>query len=112
MTLIVVADMFGIAGRRQELAAQLAAAERDARGADGCVRYVVASSLTEPDHYVVVEEWRDEAALQEHYASPAFARFQFALDGLLARLSDATVHTVGASRRLVPSGPMDHRDAD
>src|SRR4051812_42774653 len=111
MTTIVIADMFGIAGRREELMALLATAERDAQGTDGCLRYSVASSLTEPDRFVVIEEWRDEAALEAHYASAAFSRFRFALDGVLARPSEATLHTVSTSRRPLASGPMDPRDA-
>lgn len=104
--------MFGSAGLRSELRALLADAERRAARHDGCVRYTVAASIADPDRYVVVEEWRDEAALEAHYASPEFQRFQFALHGLVVRSSEATIHTVEATLRPVESGPIDPRDAD
>ena len=37
--IVAVADLFGISGRRQELRAVLADAERDAAGQPGCMRY-------------------------------------------------------------------------
>ena len=87
-------------------------AEGDAASRDGCLRYTFASTLAEPDHFVLVSEWRDQPALDAHYASPEFARFQFSLNGLLARPSEMTVYTVSGSARPMPSGVMDPRDAD
>ena len=104
--------MFGISGRRDELRAALAGAEPDPAAARGCLRYQFAAALDDPDHYVLVSEWRDRAAMDAHYASPAFTNFQLALDGLLARPSEMTIHTVTDSVRPVASGPMDPRDAD
>lgn len=109
---MVVADMFGIAGRRRELLSLLVAAERAAMEQDGCVRYTVAARIEDQDHYLVVQEWRDSAALEAHYGSAAFARFQSALHGLLARPSEATIHSGGDALRPVASGPLDPRDAD
>jgi quinol monooxygenase YgiN len=109
---LVIADIFGIAGRRPELVSVLAGAERDAAAEDGCLRYSTAASLDDPDHFVVVSEWRDQAAVDAHYATPGFATFQMALDGLLARPSEMTMYDVGATRRPLPSEPMDPRDAD
>jgi quinol monooxygenase YgiN len=112
MPVVAVADMFGISGRRQELRELLAGAERDAAGAPGCVRYAFATSVTDPDHVLLVSEWRDQAAFDAHYASSGFARFQFSLNGLLARPSQMTVYSVSARTRPLASGLMDPRDAD
>jgi quinol monooxygenase YgiN len=109
---VVIADMFGIAGRRSELVDALAGAGRSARGEEGCRRYTVSASIADPDHYVVVEEWRSRAALEAHYASPSFERFQSVLYGLLARPSEVTIHSVAETRRPVASGPIDPRSAD
>jgi quinol monooxygenase YgiN len=112
MSVVAIADLYGISGRRQELAALLADAERVAVRRPGCLRYSFAVTIADPDQFLLVSEWRDEAALDAHYGSPEFARFQFSLDGLLARPSQMTVYTVGGSARPLPSGPMDPRDAD
>ena len=112
MSIVAVADLFGINGRRQDLLAALTTAEREAAGQPGCVRYAFAATIAEPDHFVLISEWRDQAALDAHYASPGFATFQFSLNGLLARPSEMTVHSVSGSVRPLASGPMDPRDAD
>ncbi len=109
---VAVADLYGISGRRQELRAVLAQAERDVSGEPGCVRYAFAATLADPDHYLHLSAWRDRAALDAHYASTAFANFQFALEGLLARPSEMTLYPVSGSARPQPSGPPDPRDAD
>jgi quinol monooxygenase YgiN len=112
MSIVAVADIFGISGRRQELVAALARAERDAADQPGCMRYSFAAAIADHDHFVLISEWRDQAALDSHFASSGFARFQFALNGLLARPSEMTVYSVSGSARPLASGPMDPRDAD
>ena len=112
MSVIAVADMFGISGRREALSAALAEAEREAAGQPGCVRYSFAATIADPDHFVLISEWHDQAALDTHYASSGFAEFQLSLNGLLARPSEMTVHSVSGSARPLASGPMDPRDAD
>jgi len=112
MPVVAVADLYGISGRRPELVAALAEEEREAAGQSGCVRYSFAATLADPDRFVLISEWRDQAALDAHYASRGFAAFQFSLDGLLARPSELTVYSVTGSARPVASGPMDPRDAD
>jgi quinol monooxygenase YgiN len=112
MSVVAIADLFGISGRRQELRAVLAGAERDAAGQPGCVRYSFAATVADPDHFLLVSEWRDQAALDAHYASTGFANFQFSLDGLLARPSQMTLYSVSGSARPLSSSPLDPRDAD
>ena len=110
--IVVVADIYGIAGRRRELTAALAEAERVGAAEDGCLRYTFAATLGDPDRFVLVSEWRDQAAVDGHYTSPAFTTFQLSLDGLLAHPSELTMFDVSGERRPLPSGPMDPRDAD
>jgi quinol monooxygenase YgiN len=112
MSVIAVADIFGINGRRQALVAALADAEREAADQPGCVRYSFAATIADPDHFVLISEWRDQTALDSHYASSEFASFQLSLNGLLARPSEMTVYSVSGSARPLASGPMDPRDAD
>jgi quinol monooxygenase YgiN len=110
--ILVVADIYGIAGRRQELVAALQSFAREAGAQDGCLRYSVAATLDDPDQYVTVSHWRDTAAVDAHYASQSFASFQMALDGLLARPSEAVIFDATEVLRPLPSAPMDPRDAD
>jgi quinol monooxygenase YgiN len=112
MSVVAVADMYGLSGRRAELVEALRAGERGAAGRPGCLRYAFSARVAEPDHYLLISEWRDQAAMDAHYASSEFAGFQASLHGLLARPSDMVVYAVEGSARPVASRPMDPRDAD
>jgi quinol monooxygenase YgiN len=112
VTVVAVADMFGIAGRRAELAEVLARAERDAAGQPGCRRYTFTATLADRDRYVLVSEWESQQAMDAHYASKLFASFQQDLHGLLSKPSDMTVYEVSGRVRPVNTRPMDPRDAD
>jgi quinol monooxygenase YgiN len=112
MPIVAVADLFGVSGRRHELVDALKGEQRVAAEQPGCVRYSFAATIADPDHFVLIGEWRDQAAMDAHYASQAFASFQFSLNGLLARPSQMTVYSVTGASRPMASGPMDPRDAD
>jgi quinol monooxygenase YgiN len=112
MVVVAVAEMFGISGRREELATLLERFERWAGGEPGCRRYIFATTLADPSRFVLLSEWESEDALDAHYRSEAFADFQVGLDGLLARPSELTVYTAEAAVRPLNTRPMDPRDAD
>jgi quinol monooxygenase YgiN len=50
------------------------------RNEPGCISYVVQRSRENPLHFLIYEQYRDEAALQEHRDSPHFK--QFATNGV------------------------------
>ena len=110
--MISVADMFGIDAARDDLIALMQRLEQQARAEPGCLRYTFAATVADPDTFVLVSEWEDQQAMDAHYRSRAFADFQFALDGLLARPSELTVYSADTSVRPRNSEPMDPRDAD
>jgi quinol monooxygenase YgiN len=112
MAVIAIAEMFGISGRRAELATLLERFGGWASGEPGCRRYIFAATLTDPSQFVLVSEWETQEALDAHYRSEAFADFQLSLDGLLARPSESTVYSAEASVRPLNTRPMDPRDAD
>lgn len=104
--------MFGISGRREELARLLERFEGWAVGEPGCRRYTFAAALADPSRFVLVSEWDSQEALDAHYESEEFADFQFGLDGLLARPSGLTVYAGEEAVRPLDTRPMDPRDAD
>jgi quinol monooxygenase YgiN len=112
VVVIAVAEMFGISGRRDELAALLRRFEQWAAGEPGCRRYTVAASLADPSRFVLVSEWDRQAALDAHYQSEEFAELQLGLDGLLARPSELTIYSGEGAVRPLNTRPMDPRDAD
>jgi quinol monooxygenase YgiN len=104
--------MFGISGRRDELARLLEQFEGWASGERGCRRYTFAATLADPSRFVLVSEWESQEALDAHYRSDAFTEFQLGLDGLLARPSELTVYAADGVARPLNTRPMDPRDAD
>jgi quinol monooxygenase YgiN len=105
MTVLIRAELHGLAGRAPELRAaiqehaeRLAAAE----GSLGAAAYAPLGG--EPGEFVLDAWWRDEAALRAHYATAEYALYTERVGELLARPSDATVHTIAHSYR--PTGDL------
>ena len=90
------------AERSQEFGAIAMQMCEASRADDGCIGYRVYKELERPDHYVFIEEWRDEPALLAHFGQPHTARFMGALLPMLAEPADALFHTVETTRRLEP----------
>ncbi len=112
MTVVVIATIHGVAGRRDELHALMTETAADVAGEPGCVSYRFAEVLGEPGTYVNVQEWRDEAAMDGHFRGDAFARYQRRVAPLLARPSETRLHHVAQTVLPEDPAPMDPRLAD
>ena len=71
MTVIAIADIFGISGRRGELTALFSRTEQHVRSLPGSRRYAFAARIEAPDEFVLVGEWDSEAAMDAYYRSEA-----------------------------------------
>jgi quinol monooxygenase YgiN len=109
---VAVTRIHGIAGRRSELRALMAATEARVEDEPGCRLYRFAATLDDPDEYLNVQEWADDAAFAAHQRSPGFRDYQRGLFDLLARPSEMTVHRAAQSTVPQPSAPPDPRTAD
>ena len=43
------------------------------RQVDGCVGFEILQDIAQPDHFVMLEQWRDQVALDQHLQSDAYA---------------------------------------
>jgi quinol monooxygenase YgiN len=86
--------------RREQFVALASGMCAASRSDDGCIGYRVYEDLEQPDRYVFIEEWRDDAALHAHFAAPHTGEFMAALVPMLDEPADALFHTIGATRRL------------
>ena len=93
---VLIGQMHGLVGRHAELERLLDELAAGTRDDPGCLAYQVAS-LPEPGEYLVVVTWRDEAALRNHYSTPAYVRYRSAVGELLARPSDVVVHRISST---------------
>lgn len=102
--MIVVTGRVQIPAEHREqfvvLATEMCSASRTE---EGCHGYRVYADLEQPEHYVIVEEWEDDDALQLHFRQPHTATFMAGLPGLLGAPPDALFHTVEATRVLDPA---------
>jgi quinol monooxygenase YgiN len=77
--------------------------QEQARAQPGCVSYSFAETLDEPGHFVTMQEWRDQASLEEHYRSEAYADFQNRLELVLVHSSELRIYLVGDTIRPIES---------
>ena len=77
------------------------------RGDDGCLGYRFYADTEQPDHFVFVEEWADDVALQAHFARPHTTTFMAAIADLVDGPADVSFHTVASTRRLGRKGLVD-----
>lgn len=77
--LILVVHLTVASGRENEVTEQFRKLEAATRKEPGCITYVVQQSRENPRHFLVYEQYMNEAALEEHRNSSHFK--QYATDG-------------------------------
>jgi quinol monooxygenase YgiN len=88
--MIIVLGFIKVApGEADRLSSAMATIMAETEKEDGCVRYVFSRTVGDPDQIVISELWRDQAALDAHFAMPHMAAFNAALAD--AKLLDVTV---------------------
>jgi quinol monooxygenase YgiN len=78
--------------RDEFLAAITTQAESCIRDEPGCLRFYVSEDVAEPNHFVLHELYRDEAALEEHRAAPHFKVWREAAGRVV--ISGSQVNTI------------------
>jgi len=92
--IVVVGRIHAQTDYRAEMQSLLRNAQHDVREQAGCLAADFAAALDEAGTYLFVQEWEDQASLDNHYATDAFARFQHEISPMLERPSDVQWHTV------------------
>jgi quinol monooxygenase YgiN len=80
--LIVVATLVAAPGHEGTVQAALEAVVPGSRAEAGCLRYELHRDSAQPNRFVMLEEWRDAAALRAHEATPHFLALVSAIGGL------------------------------
>jgi quinol monooxygenase YgiN len=104
--ILAVGDVFaGVAelGAVREL---MRSTQDRVREQPGCVQYAFAEALDEPGHFVLVQQWSSQQALDEHYKSDVFAAYQAEIVPYLARTSELRVFDTQAAFRPVTHDPI------
>jgi quinol monooxygenase YgiN len=90
----VVARALARTASRQLLCDALSACVAPTRREPGCVRYELAQSVTDPDEFVMLEEWRSQADLDAHMASPHVAQLLQAIPAFVAAAPEIKTYRV------------------
>ncbi|MCU1595000.1 MAG: antibiotic biosynthesis monooxygenase [Frankiales bacterium] len=94
--LVVIAHLNAKPESRDLLANALAKAAAASRGDAGCLSYVFTSDLENPNHFISVETWTDQASLDAHFTMPHLAElFTVAGDALDGAPDITTYETDG-----------------
>lgn len=98
--IVVVGRVQTDAARRDELIELAQEVAQASRAEAGCLNYALYADPEDEHRFVIIEEWADEAALQEHFRTPHIAHFMRRFPGTLAASPDIQFHTVERSRDL------------
>lgn len=88
-------------GEIERLAGDLAAMIAATRAEEGCISYVYARDMLDPDRLVVSELWRDEAALTAHFQSPHMAELNRVIAAAKIHALSIKRYDVGAVATLM-----------
>jgi len=81
MPLSVVATISAKPEFRAEVRQALETIVPPSRAEAGCLQYDLHVARNNPDNFVMIERWQDDATLDRHLATPHFAALGAALDG-------------------------------
>jgi len=82
--LVIVAQLDAKPGKERELEAALRSLVVPTRADEGCERYQLHQSTTEPGHFQFHEQWTSRELWQTHMASPHLQAFNARTDELVA----------------------------
>lgn len=110
--IVALGDLHTQIPQRTAVEQVMQAAQSAAREREGCESFSFAEAVGDPGHYLIVARWRDQAAMQAHYRSPAFAAYQAAITPLLVSDSELELHVVEETVRPVDARTLDLRQDD
>lgn len=110
--IIALGDIYAQIPHREAVRELMTATQAQVRQQPGCLSYTFTETLDDPGHFMVVQQWRDQAALDEHFGTQAFADYQARIADRLVRTSDLRLHLVGETFRAIDSSvlSMSHDD--
>jgi quinol monooxygenase YgiN len=103
--IVGLGDIHAQIPRREQVRELMRRTQASVREQPGCIYYAFTETLDDPGHFVVVQQWRDQAAVEEHYGSRAFAEYQEGIAALLVRTSELRLYVVQEGSRPVGSPP-------
>lgn len=92
--IVVVGRVSTDAQRRGDLVRVGQAVAQASRAEEGCLGYRLYEDTERENHFVFVEEWSSQEALERHFGTPHVAEFMRAIPETLAAPPDVKFHTI------------------
>ncbi|MGH8739002.1 MAG: putative quinol monooxygenase [Burkholderiales bacterium] len=93
----VIVEMRALPGREVALERKLRAAVSPTHGEQGCIRFALHRSSSQPNLFLLVERWASQHALDEHLGQPY-------LITLLAAIKELTESANAQTYQMLPEG--------
>lgn len=110
--MLAIADVEVQIPQREAAEAAMLELQAAAAAQDGCLSFAFTSVLSEPGHYLLLARWRDHPALEEHFRSAAYQRYQRVISALVVRDSRLELFSAQALPRPLPSEELDLKQDD
>jgi quinol monooxygenase YgiN len=110
--IIALGDVYAQILRLEEVRELMRVTQASVREQRGCLSYAFAETLDDPGHFLILQRWRDQGALDAHYGSRAFADYQAGIASQLVRTSELRLHVVQESLVPLDSAVIDTSDDD
>lgn len=98
--IVVVGRVVTDADKRADLVRVGQAVAAASRVEPGCMSYRLYQDTDSENEFVFVEEWENDAALQQHFASSHVAEFLQAIRATIVAPPDVKFHSIASSRDL------------
>lgn len=98
--IVVVARVKTDDALREDLIKIGQAVAQASRQEAGCINYALFEDTEDRNRFMVVEEWRDDAALQEHFRTPHIAKFMASINGAVTEPPEVSFHEIASTRDL------------
>ncbi len=95
--IVVVGRVTSDAEKREQLIAVAQAVASASRDEDGCIAYRFYEDSEQPNHFVFVEEWADQSALERHFATAHIDTFMRSIPATITTPPDVKFHTIASS---------------
>jgi len=110
--LVAIAEIYVRIADREEVRRLMETTQERVRAQRGCVHYEFAEAFADPGRFVLVQEWSDQGALDEHYRSDLFAEYEAKIGEHLVRDSDLRIYDAAVALSPVASGPVEPTQED